>query len=446
MVTLRELAAHAADLEVAGALDEAVEVAIARATGLQLKSRFAGKLWLPKDESLMWIGTAAQQAESILPTQGSALISALLHKPYRVYELAAPPSRRTLALVGSYRRRESRDLYVAVGRLHAVLESKKKVASSGPFELALIPLADTISTRRVLEDLARDLSVTEWTNLKGKSVSIVVGGSGTLPTPGWQRQVGCVLWSFGYRIGQVFEEPWRREASVNSRLSRREADLYIFLREWNIDAGGNDYTDRLMEMVSGKLVIDTEDVDSLPEALDLIRLYLADEAIDVPDLPKYGEDEASLTEPPSVPKTWQEFSDGLDSLVCDMFVITDRARNGCQQCDYPDPSKMWEQLSQLRRAAIAWVEAGCSIGAAFDAWIKAEYKLNVAMGDDAIVKAKLDKFTHEGRELSRLPHVQLDQAKAFTEIGRIHFALDTDGKRIIVDHIGLKLLGRKAAT
>ena len=47
-------------------------------------------------------------------------------------------------------------------------------------------------------------------------------------------------------------------------------------------------------------------------------------------------------------------------------------------------------------------------------------------------------FEYEGKPYQRLPHVKIDDAKAPNEVGRIYFALDSSGKRIIVDWFGTK--------
>jgi len=61
--------------------------------------------------------------------------------------------------------------------------------------------------------------------------------------------------------------------------------------------------------------------------------------------------------------------------------------------------------------------------------------IEVALRDDDYVDCW---FEHEGVEYQRLPHVKIDDAKPSNEVGRIYFALDAKGKRIIVDWFDTK--------
>lgn len=446
MITRQELAARAVELSVSPVFNDAVIQCEDDLTGLLLKPRFGTRVWLPKGVRPSWVAHAAEQVEQILPGQGPALVRELLLNPVRIYELAAQPPHRVLAVVGSYRRASALDPYLAVGHLH-VQQKGNKVLGSGPLEIAVVPIADAVSSRSGLEQLGRSLAPREIENLKGGNSAVVIGGALDVPSPGWQWEVGAVLWSFGFRLDYVLEEPWRREPSVNRRLSERRADLYVFLRAWTLDAAGEDYTGRFAELVRGLFVVDTEEAGNLDAALAAIRRKLGEADVDTPAAYSAVTAEgATPTEAPFVPQGWDEFRDNLDRLTGDTFVITERARRECVRCGYPDPARMWEHLARLADAAAVWAAAGCAVGDSFASWIRGYNGLNVAMFDEAIVRAREDKFSYMDAKLSRLPHVQVDQAKAFTDIGRIHFALDTGHGRIVVDHIGLKLLGRGAAT
>lgn len=61
--------------------------------------------------------------------------------------------------------------------------------------------------------------------------------------------------------------------------------------------------------------------------------------------------------------------------------------------------------------------------------------------DGGLINAKKDRFTFEGREYSRLPHLKLDDHTNPSEVGRVYFAHDAQSKRFVVDHVGLKLYG-----
>ena len=48
------------------------------------------------------------------------------------------------------------------------------------------------------------------------------------------------------------------------------------------------------------------------------------------------------------------------------------------------------------------------------------------------------RFVFDGRMLDREPHLKIDDHTAPTEVGRIYFALDTDGRRLVVEFFGVK--------
>jgi hypothetical protein len=76
-----------------------------------------------------------------------------------------------------------------------------------------------------------------------------------------------------------------------------------------------------------------------------------------------------------------------------------------------------------------------------DDWFKQEWALTLASTDKYMSKNGLDAFNFEGRPHSRLPHLKLGDHTSPNEVGRVYFAMDSDGERFIVDHVGLKLYG-----
>jgi hypothetical protein len=54
---------------------------------------------------------------------------------------------------------------------------------------------------------------------------------------------------------------------------------------------------------------------------------------------------------------------------------------------------------------------------------------------------ELDEFNFDGKTFSRGPHLKLGDHTSPNEVGRVYFAMDSDGERFIVDHVGLKLYG-----
>lgn len=65
-----------------------------------------------------------------------------------------------------------------------------------------------------------------------------------------------------------------------------------------------------------------------------------------------------------------------------------------------------------------------------------------AVQPDTIRKNKaLRWFEYEGERYDQQPHVKVRDAVKPNEVGRIHFALDKVGRRVIVNHVALKLYG-----
>lgn len=107
--------------------------------------------------------------------------------------------------------------------------------------------------------------------------------------------------------------------------------------------------------------------------------------------------------------------------------------------EYPDPARMWRHLLRLSDAAEAFRKADGQIKERFDKWVHTNFGIEVANHDVGLREAGGGSFEFEGTTHSRERHIKVDDYKAPSECGRIYFALDTEKKRIIVDHIGLHL-------
>lgn len=62
------------------------------------------------------------------------------------------------------------------------------------------------------------------------------------------------------------------------------------------------------------------------------------------------------------------------------------------------------------------------------------------MSDDEIEKRpKIRDFVYERTVYNRTPHVKVRDAAPRQQVGRIHFALDGEKQRLIVDWVAVKL-------
>ncbi|HKU31184.1 MAG TPA: hypothetical protein VJQ60_11910 [Arthrobacter sp.] len=130
----------------------------------------------------------------------------------------------------------------------------------------------------------------------------------------------------------------------------------------------------------------------------------------------------------------------LEDAASSHIVFTDRAASSWKKSKYPFPEEMAEDLAKLARAAIALYDGGDRSFPHLDMWMRDEFDLRVALNDDTIEKdSKLRDFSYSGTIHNRTPHVKVRDYAPPSQVGRIHFALDSDNARLIVDHVGLKL-------
>jgi len=135
-------------------------------------------------------------------------------------------------------------------------------------------------------------------------------------------------------------------------------------------------------------------------------------------------------------ESWEEIAEHLDDLEGPGFCLSAQAKecaNGKGR--YPRPDLMWKSLKALERAGRAYNEMGADLGMRFELFAFEQAGIDVALQDDSYPDCW---FEFEEGWYKRVPHVKIDDAKAPNEVGRIYFALDSDGKRVIVDWFGTK--------
>lgn len=124
------------------------------------------------------------------------------------------------------------------------------------------------------------------------------------------------------------------------------------------------------------------------------------------------------------------------------IAFTAKAMRNWPKSGYPHVDAMEKALVGLTRASIDWRNSGTNIGKSLRDWLKTEFELNFSPDDESLRRKSLDVFDFEGIDgLSREPHLKLDDHVKPNEVGRVYFAVDSDQKRFIVDHVGLKLYG-----
>jgi hypothetical protein len=152
-----------------------------------------------------------------------------------------------------------------------------------------------------------------------------------------------------------------------------------------------------------------------------------------------GREELEADDDESVPvelRSWPEIASHLPDLEGPGFHFTDRARECADgKSRYPHPDVIWSSLRALERVGRIFNEMGADLNMQFEQFAMECASLDVALHDNTYEDCW---FEYEGEWYKRLPHVKIDDAKSPNEVGRIYFALDGEGKRVIVDWFGTK--------
>jgi hypothetical protein len=141
------------------------------------------------------------------------------------------------------------------------------------------------------------------------------------------------------------------------------------------------------------------------------------------------------------PSDLADLASYLEKQVQGAIVFTRDAHQSWKRDDYPHVGVMRDALIALTKAAIEYRRLGCQLGMLPNDWFKHEWELNLASTDQYMSKQRLDTFDFDGKTHSRLPHLKLGDNTSPNEVGRVYFAMDSEGERFIVDHVGLKLYG-----
>lgn len=123
-------------------------------------------------------------------------------------------------------------------------------------------------------------------------------------------------------------------------------------------------------------------------------------------------------------------------------VFTPAAASSWSKINYPEPEDMHDKLLALANAAVDLYGGDPGNIGRIDDWFKQRHGLNISTADDTIQKNKsLRWFEFDGRSYDQTPHVKVRDAVKPNQVGRVHFAMDSDNKRFVINHVALKLYG-----
>ena len=132
----------------------------------------------------------------------------------------------------------------------------------------------------------------------------------------------------------------------------------------------------------------------------------------------------------------------LEAVSSKRLVFTDQAAKSWSKIDYPEPEDMFAKLKSLAEAAVDLYSGDAEFKGHVDNWFRDEHNLVVALTDKTLQNKKLKnvrQFEYDGETFEQVPHVKVKDNVKPNAVGRIHFALDSNKKRIIVNHVALKL-------
>jgi hypothetical protein len=138
--------------------------------------------------------------------------------------------------------------------------------------------------------------------------------------------------------------------------------------------------------------------------------------------------------PDNIGAGWDKVADEVLALVGTHFILTARALAMLRSNPYPKPHRMLDHLKKLAELARAYGLVGGNLGMGLSEFAMSNYGIEIALSDGGLSPPEI--FL-EGRSLRARPHVKVDDYKTPDRCGRIYFAIDREGLRFVVDHIGL---------
>jgi len=119
--------------------------------------------------------------------------------------------------------------------------------------------------------------------------------------------------------------------------------------------------------------------------------------------------------------------------------FTENAYKSWRKTNYELPPKMREALIGFSRAAIEFGEIQGEIPMQLDEWFKVAHGLDVALTDQTLKKSGAADFSFEDQHFNGVPHMKVGDQTVASRCGRVHFAIDGDRGRFIVNHVGTHL-------
>lgn len=292
---------------------------------------------------------------------------------------------------------------------------------------------DLFALEEMLLDLLLDAPETvpprpEPSGRAWRTVVAVLGGgddAGRLP-PGWRRHLALAAGLHGVTL-DVRTNPEGARRQVLADLRQRPPHGLLVWAEWVaapeafLAAYRSARPDGYAELLGA-----ARERLTFREHLGELLLHL--EAV----APLRHDAEPPLGTAPQV--DWALAEREILALAGPHFVLTERARRMVRRATYPYPARMLHHARRLAELAAEYAACDGRLGARLCEVAIAKYGIEVALNDTGLSPPSI---LIDGRTLRAEPHVKVDDHKAKDRCGRIYFAIDTVGRRLVVDHIGL---------
>jgi len=102
---------------------------------------------------------------------------------------------------------------------------------------------------------------------------------------------------------------------------------------------------------------------------------------------------------------------------------------------YSEPAVMESELIKLSKFAMDYSSKQTVVGGSLVEYAKKHHGLELVLGDSNLPDKN---FSFENKSFNQEAHIRADSGQTFNQLGRVHFALDQENSRLIVNIIGGK--------
>lgn len=263
----------------------------------------------------------------------------------------------------------------------------------------------------------------EPTGKKWRTLLALLGGRDepALLPPDWKRRMQLVAGLYQVRL-DIRPHPETARSEIIAELKTRPPEALLVWADWvahpepfiaaYTKARPDGYADTLGR--SDRSMVYSEHIAELQ--MHLRQLVAPDEL-------------------PAAPiENWTDAKKLILELRGPHFQLTARAVEMLDGNPYPKIDRMVAHLKSLAGLAAELHRRHGNLGRRISDVAIENYGIEIALFDSSLADKSIE---YEGRTFNTQVHVKVDDYKSPEAVGRIYFAIDSEGARLIVDHIGL---------